>query len=194
MNDVNFGASARQAMSGPPSGYFLVVPQGQQEESVSLATVLVTVGKSWRLVVASVVGGGLLALLVSLFVPWARYARVGEAGPRLPTITLTGWQASTGAAWCLLLDAAAIVSVVVAARGRSRRATIGALPAAGWIAAAIAAVIPVRAIGVSELPFGIERSLTVHEPGFYLALGCAAMIMLLGLLLMASPSDPGRSA
>jgi uncharacterized protein involved in exopolysaccharide biosynthesis len=76
MNDVNFGASARQVMSGPPSGYFLVIPQGQQEESASLATVLVTVGKSWRLVVASVVGGGLLALLASLFMPTTYRAKI----------------------------------------------------------------------------------------------------------------------
>jgi hypothetical protein len=81
---------------------------------------------------------GCAGLVVSPFLPWAKYAQAGEAGPRLPTMTLTGWGASTGAAWWLLLDAITIAAIAVAARRRSRRATVGALAPAGWIAAAIA--------------------------------------------------------
>ena len=130
-----------------------------------------------------------VALLVSLLLPWARYGRAGEAGPRLSTITLTGWQASPGGAWCLLALALAILALTVIARRGSRRATVGALSAAGWLAAAVACVLPLRAIGASALPFGIERSLTVHEPGFYIALGCAALSTILGLFLTGSPVD-----
>ncbi len=132
---------------------------------------------------------GCVGLLVSLLLPWGRYGQAGEAGPRLSPITLTGWQASAGGAWCLLADAIAILVLTVSVRRGSRRATVAALAAAGWLAAAVVCVIPLRAIGVSALPFGIERSLTGHGPGFYIALGCAALSTILGVLLTASPVD-----
>lgn len=96
----------------------------------------------------------------------------------------------------LLLAAIAIFSVSATARRHLPRATGGALAAAGWITAVIVAVIPVSAIGVSRLPFGVERSLTFHEPGHYIALGCAALLTFLGLLLTALPVDssPKRTA
>jgi LPS O-antigen subunit length determinant protein (WzzB/FepE family) len=82
MNDVNreSGArpepSARSVLSGPPSGYFLVVPQTQEQDSESLGSVVARVAKSWRLVVASVLAGGCLALIASLFMPTTYRAKI----------------------------------------------------------------------------------------------------------------------
>ncbi len=82
MNDVNreSGArpepSARPVLSGPPSGYFLVVPQTQEQESASLGSIVATLAKSWRLVVASVLAGGCLAVLASLFMPTTYRAKI----------------------------------------------------------------------------------------------------------------------
>ncbi len=69
MNDIKSQPSARHLISGPPAGYFLVIPQGQEQEAVSLATVLTAVLQRWRLIGAAVVICALLALVVSLFMP-----------------------------------------------------------------------------------------------------------------------------
>lgn len=144
-------------------------------------------------VVLPLIACGCVGLVMSLFFPWARYAQAGE-GQRLQSITLTGWQASTGVAWCLLLEALAIAVVAVMAVRRSWRATVVGLAAAGWLATAMVIVIPLRAIGISRLPFGIERSLTTHESGYYIALGSALMILLLALLWAMMPSVGNQSA
>lgn len=144
-------------------------------------------------VVLPLIACGCVGLVMSLFFPWARYAQAGEASP--PSfITLTGWQASTGVTWCLLLEALAIAVVTVIAARRSWRATVVGLAAAGWLATTMVIVIPLRAIGISRLPFGIERSLTTHESGYYIALGSALMILLLALLWAMMPSAGNDSA
>lgn len=144
-------------------------------------------------VVLPLIACGCVGLAVSLFFPWARYAQAGEL-QRLQSITLTGWQASTGVACCLFLEALAIAVVAVMAARRSWRATVVGLAAAGWLATAMVIVIPLRAIGISRLPFGIERSLTTHESGYYIALSSALMILLLALLWAMMPSAGNDSA
>jgi Chain length determinant protein len=75
MNDIH-QASARQVMNGPPSGYFLVVPQSQAKDSESLASVIAALVKRWRLIGASVLIGGCLAVLASLFMPTTYRAKI----------------------------------------------------------------------------------------------------------------------
>jgi LPS O-antigen subunit length determinant protein (WzzB/FepE family) len=69
MNDIKSEPGARQLMSGPPAGYFLVIPQGQEQESVPLATVVALVLQRWRLILTVVLAGAVVALTVSLFMP-----------------------------------------------------------------------------------------------------------------------------
>jgi hypothetical protein len=77
MNDVKREGGARPVLDGPPSGYFLVVPQGQgQDESVSLATVLAAVRASWKLIVSAVLIGAGGALVVTLFMPTIYRAKI----------------------------------------------------------------------------------------------------------------------
>ncbi|HWZ61714.1 MAG TPA: Wzz/FepE/Etk N-terminal domain-containing protein [Steroidobacteraceae bacterium] len=76
MNDVKAEGGARQVLDGPPSGYFLVVPQGQEQEAVSLAAVLATVVDSWRLIAAAVLIGAMGALAVTLFMPTIYRAKI----------------------------------------------------------------------------------------------------------------------
>lgn len=76
MNDVKPAGGAAPILNGPPSGYFLVVPQGQEQDTVSLATVLATVVASWRLIGASVLIGALGALSITLFMPTLYRAKI----------------------------------------------------------------------------------------------------------------------
>lgn len=76
MNDIKIEPGARQLMSGPPAGYFLVVPQGQEQETASLATVVATVLQRWRLITAAVVGCAVVALVISLFMPKIYRAKI----------------------------------------------------------------------------------------------------------------------
>jgi hypothetical protein len=76
MNDVKPEGGARPVLTGPPSGYFLVVPQGQEQEAVSLAAVLGTVLASWRLIAAAVLISAVGALAVTLFMPTIYRAKI----------------------------------------------------------------------------------------------------------------------
>jgi hypothetical protein len=76
VNDIKIEPGSRHLMSGPPAGYFLVIPQGQEQDAASLATVMATVLQRWRLVTASVVGCAVLALVISLFMPKIYRAKI----------------------------------------------------------------------------------------------------------------------
>jgi LPS O-antigen subunit length determinant protein (WzzB/FepE family) len=76
MNDIKIEPGARQLMSGPPAGYFLVIPQGQEQEVASLATVMTTVMQRWRLITAAVFGCAVVALVISLFMPKIYRAKI----------------------------------------------------------------------------------------------------------------------
>lgn len=131
------------------------------------------------------IGAACVGLVVSLFLPWARYIRVGEI-IRLAPITLTGWNADTAAAVLLLLLAVAIMAGAFANQ-RTRRVVLWALLAAGWLAAAATIVTPLRHRG-RPLPFGVQWALAAYQPGYYICLGCAALIVLAGLTAVALPA------
>jgi LPS O-antigen subunit length determinant protein (WzzB/FepE family) len=76
MNDIKIEPGARQLMSGPPAGYFLVVPQGQDQDTASLATVIATVLQRWRLITAAVVICAVTALIISLFMTKTYRAKI----------------------------------------------------------------------------------------------------------------------
>jgi uncharacterized protein involved in exopolysaccharide biosynthesis len=56
----------RQVMSGPPAGYFVVVPQTRAEDVVNLATILTILVNSWRTLLSAAFLGAIAAAVISL--------------------------------------------------------------------------------------------------------------------------------
>lgn len=132
-----------------------------------------------------------VGIVLSLFLPWVRDARVLEGGGALPPATLTAWNAS-GSAATWLLSIAIGVGLATIAGALSRRAGYAMLALAGWSAAAFAVTTPLLARGLSRPPFELPRVVVGYGPGYYLGLGCATVIVLAGLLTAAS--GPARAA
>lgn len=66
MSDAKHEADAQSVMSGPPSGYFLLVPPRHAEEAVNLATIFSILRKSWKLLAAVGFCGALIAAVIAL--------------------------------------------------------------------------------------------------------------------------------
>ena len=56
-------------MKGPPSGYFIVVPDRQEDAANDLATFGSELWASWRILLATALLGGVIAAVVSLILP-----------------------------------------------------------------------------------------------------------------------------
>jgi uncharacterized protein involved in exopolysaccharide biosynthesis len=56
----------RQVMTGPPAGYFVVVPQAQAEDVVNLATIFAILVNSWKALISAAFLGGIIAAVISL--------------------------------------------------------------------------------------------------------------------------------
>jgi capsular polysaccharide biosynthesis protein len=59
----------REAMKGPPSGYFIVVSDGQDDTADDLATFGSELWASWKILLATAVLGGVIAAVVALMLP-----------------------------------------------------------------------------------------------------------------------------
>lgn len=66
MNVSKSDENVRQVMTGPPAGYFVVVPQTQAEDVVNLATIFTILGNSWKALISAALLGGITAALISL--------------------------------------------------------------------------------------------------------------------------------
>lgn len=70
-------AGDRDALSGPPSGYFVVVPPSDQgQEDLDLARVVATALRGWKKILAAALAGALIAALVSFYLPSVYRAQV----------------------------------------------------------------------------------------------------------------------
>jgi capsular polysaccharide biosynthesis protein len=58
--------NVRQAMSGPPAGYFVVVQQTPAEDVVNLATIFAILVNSWKALLIAAFLGGIVAAVISL--------------------------------------------------------------------------------------------------------------------------------
>jgi capsular polysaccharide biosynthesis protein len=61
-NDDNL----RQVMTGPPAGYFVIVPQTQAEDVVNLATIFRIMADSWKALMSAALLGAIIAAVISL--------------------------------------------------------------------------------------------------------------------------------
>lgn len=66
MNDAKPEAGARPVMSGPPSGYFLLVPSARTEDVVNLATIFSILASSWRVLVSTAFFGALITGVIAV--------------------------------------------------------------------------------------------------------------------------------
>lgn len=61
-NDDNL----RQVMTGPPAGYFVIVPQTQAEDAVNLATICRILADSWKALTSAALLGAIILAVISL--------------------------------------------------------------------------------------------------------------------------------
>lgn len=66
MNLSRSDDDVRQVMTGPPAGYFVVVPQAQAEDVVNLATIFAILVNSWKALISAALLGGIIAAVISL--------------------------------------------------------------------------------------------------------------------------------
>jgi G-rich domain on putative tyrosine kinase/Chain length determinant protein len=66
MFETESGADVREIMKGPPSGYFIVVADPQEEGADELASFTVELWAAWKLLLATAVVGGLVAVGIAL--------------------------------------------------------------------------------------------------------------------------------
>ncbi len=69
MNDFRDARPTPDVMNGPPTGYFVVVPQTRDGEDVDLAAVLWTLAGNWKVLAALSVALAIVALGISLLLP-----------------------------------------------------------------------------------------------------------------------------
>lgn len=67
MSEPGLPAGAREALQGPPSGYFIVVPDPQARDAGDLEEFPRRLLRAWKLLLIAAVAGGLIALLLTLF-------------------------------------------------------------------------------------------------------------------------------
>jgi uncharacterized protein involved in exopolysaccharide biosynthesis len=63
------GNNVREIMKGPPSGYFIVVPDPQNDAADDLATFPTELFSAWRLLLATALSGGLIAFGIGTLMP-----------------------------------------------------------------------------------------------------------------------------
>jgi len=66
MNDEKQKAAAQSVMSGPPSGYFLLVPPSHTEDAVNLSTIFSILRKSWKLLASVGFCAALITAVIAL--------------------------------------------------------------------------------------------------------------------------------
>ena len=66
MNVSKSDDDLRRVMTGPPAGYFVVVPPTQAEDVVNLATIFAILGNSWRTLISAALLGAIIAAVISL--------------------------------------------------------------------------------------------------------------------------------
>jgi uncharacterized protein involved in exopolysaccharide biosynthesis len=66
---ADFDDEVREAMKGPPSGYFVVVPEPQGAAGDDLAAFTGELLAAWRLLLATAFAGGLIAAVAALLLP-----------------------------------------------------------------------------------------------------------------------------
>jgi uncharacterized protein involved in exopolysaccharide biosynthesis len=69
MNKPLIEGNVRDLMKGAPSGYFIVVPELQEDTPDDLSTYSTALLKSWKLLLASAVLGALIAAIVAFVLP-----------------------------------------------------------------------------------------------------------------------------
>jgi len=69
VNEPEDAGPVREIMKGPPSGYFIVVPERDREASDRLATLGPELLTAWRLLLATTLAGGLIAGVIALALP-----------------------------------------------------------------------------------------------------------------------------
>jgi hypothetical protein len=124
----------------------------------------------------TVIAGGSVAMVVSLFTPWVR----ASPGFSYRAVTETAWQTGSTLAVLLLLGALAIMCAAVLVAVIRWRAAFFALAVGGWLAAAIAAAATVLATRITT-PGGTVTALAAYEPGYYVFLVAAGAIVFAGL-------------
>ena len=66
MNVPKSDDDLRQVMTGPPAGYFVIVPQSQAEDVVNLAAIFTILGNSWKGLISAALLGAIIAAVISL--------------------------------------------------------------------------------------------------------------------------------
>jgi LPS O-antigen subunit length determinant protein (WzzB/FepE family) len=64
--NVSKNDDLRQVMTGPPAGYFVVVPQSQAEDVVNLATIFRILADSWKVLMSAALFGAIITAVISL--------------------------------------------------------------------------------------------------------------------------------
>jgi hypothetical protein len=133
-------------------------------------------------------------VVVSLSLPWIKGFNLfpGEARANLPVPTYTAWEAFSTADALLLAGAVAVVAAAVLATVGRWRATFVALAAVGWLVAGCAVVAAPNAARLNRPPS--FEVLVSYEPGYYICLGCAGVIVTAGLAGALVAPAPGTGS
>jgi hypothetical protein len=144
-------------------------------------------------VTAGAVAACAAGVVVSLFLPWlSGYpARLGVLRPDLAAPTYTAWSAF-GTADVLLCAAgvAAGAGALVGALSESRFVVLG-LAILGWLTAAGTVIAPRHAAALAG-PRGGFEVLAGYEPGYYVCLVCAGLMVAAALCGAILPGRPSR--
>lgn len=122
-----------------------------------------------------------VGIIVSLLMPWVRRVTVASGpGPHFAEVRQTAWQASSTLAVLLLLGSIALVCASGLVAAIRWRVSFFGLAAGGWIAAAIA-VAGTALVVQTRVPGVVATGVGAYEPGYYLCLGGAAVIVAVGV-------------
>jgi ElaB/YqjD/DUF883 family membrane-anchored ribosome-binding protein len=120
-------AGYREAIKGPPSGYFIVVPERDPGAADDLTAFGGELLAGWRLLLATAVAGGLIALVVALLLP-PKYRAQALVAP----VTQNGPAGGIGGALKQLSGLAALADIDIGAGGGRKDESLATLSSMGF--------------------------------------------------------------
>jgi LPS O-antigen subunit length determinant protein (WzzB/FepE family) len=126
VNESELHRNLRDVMQGTPSGYFLVVPSGQDEEVIDLATLFVVMGRSWKQLLGATLLAAAVAAGVSFLMPPTYQVKV------LLAPVSQGAHGSLGALREQLGGLAALAGVDVGEAGGRKEESVATLASMGF--------------------------------------------------------------
>jgi hypothetical protein len=140
-------------------------------------------------IAAAVVAAAAAVMIAALYLDWVRRAGSALIAATGSDSTQNAWKMMPTTAVIVLLGCVAIIAAAGLVAQIEWRASLLVLGFGGWLVAAIAVVVTPLETEVSG-PLGPKPGIAAYEPGYYVCLAAASIIVLVGVCSAVADGAP----